>query len=126
METNPSSFVKDSISFVLESYELVQDFQYQIQHLKVVEIEHTGIGCLYSFSIKEGTLKSRNIEDNSILSDGCTVYVNDVGLEASLTVWIEKGIIDCLEILCHTGNYPINDPQTYYFKLNPVNYIDLS
>lgn len=119
-------FVRDSIRFVLESYDSNADLVSQIQFLEIIKKEHTTRGCFYSFHANTAKKLLFDTEDNSIYSDGCTVCVDDIGLEASLTVWMEEGKIKCLEVLAHTGDFPSVDPEKYSFKTNSVNYIDLA
>lgn len=125
IETQLTPFIIDSIKFVLESYDSSSELVSQIQYLELIEKEHTTVGCYYSFAIKSEDKLSFDTEDNSILGDGCTVYTDEIGLEASLLVWIENGKIDCLEILSNTCDFPSIDPRNYHFKNTPVNYIDL-
>jgi hypothetical protein len=124
MGTSPSSFVIDSICFVLEAYGFPDQFMAQVSSLTIIEKDHRTVGCDYSFNLNTDYKLIIDPNDNSILSDGCTVYVDSIGLEADLTVWFRNGKIDYLEVSSHTCAFPENDPENYYFKLNPVNYID--
>lgn len=126
METNPTPFVIDSIRFVLESFGFLEDLESQISSLSIVDKEHTKIGCYYSFDLNSNDKSIIDPNDNSILCAGCNVYVDSIGLVADLTVWLREGKIDCLEVLSHTCDFPVNDPEKYYFKNIPVNYIDLT
>ena len=126
MESKLTSFVTDSIRFVLKSYDFPDELESQIPYLTLIEKEHTTIGCCYSFDLSTESKSLISPNDNSILTGGCMVYVDSIGMEADLTIWVKNGKIDCLEVLSHTCNFPKKDPEKYYFKNTPVNYIDLT
>jgi hypothetical protein len=120
----PSQFQIDSIKFVLQSGEF-SHFLEQLDGLNLKSIEHTGVGCIYSYYLDpmfDSSLKLHD-ENDLIVEGGFFLRSDDLPNGASLTLWIEKGRIASLEVLANGSDFPLTDPTNYSFDIIPINII---
>lgn len=113
-----SSFIKDSIKFILGHYEEYNNLLPNVELLELIEKEYTKIGCFYSF------VEPKNNGDSIILSDGFFACNEEKDLLVDLILYIENDKIECLEVMNVLGNFPVKDPTVYKFKKASVNIID--
>jgi hypothetical protein len=115
-----SKFQKDSLIYVITLFEKTELLK-QIELLEIEEIEHTGVGCIYSY--RPLNLTEIQINNNLILGAGCMVYNKEIENGASITVNINNGQISSLEFLAHGTNFPTEDLTNYKFDENEINII---
>ena len=121
----PSNFQIDSIKFIVKYYPALNPLCHQIPLLELIDIEHTGVGCCYSYRVNNNNPAFiSSIKEDLILNDGFQVKADELPSTAALTLRITNGKIDSLDILAHGSHFPKADPHNYIFEKVIVNYID--
>ena len=116
-----SKFQIDCIRYILVGFKDLVHYLNQIEYLKLESIEHTGVGCIYQYSLKD--YKIPLYTENQILSGG-QIEAAEFPNGATLTLRIADGIIDSLEILAHDSDFPFYEPVQYNFVSPPINLIE--
>jgi|GEM_PF-860936 len=121
-----SKFHTDALSFILNQYEDLSVFLAQIPLLTIENIEHTGVGCFYTYNLP-GDYKLDDIqieEPEIIVGNECHLTAPELEYGASVLLWIRNKRMETLEILAHGDAYPESELDVYKFEIVPVNRID--
>lgn len=120
-----STFQIECIEFIINSSEGFEQLLAQVPALELKSIEHTGVGCIYSYELESTFDSSSTFPDTSdfIIEGGFLVTAAGLPSGASLMLWIEKGRINALEVLALGADFPKQDPTVYAFDMSPVNII---
>jgi hypothetical protein len=112
-----SILVNDILDLVLDDVEDSDKYRQQIAYLTIGDVEHTGVG-LYLFFTKNDEInkyKAQNME--RLRLEGVELINESLGILADTIVYIENGLIDCIEIWNKSGNdYPQHEPINYQLK----------
>jgi hypothetical protein len=120
-----TKFHIDALKFIINDYyDMYPELLDQIPFLEISDIEHTGVGCFYSFALNNVAFKNINRNNNDVLCGGYTLYSDELIEGALMMIFLREGKIETLEVMAHESQYPITEPKNYYFKNLPVNVID--
>lgn len=117
-----TDFHKAALTFML-SHPDDKELNRQIPYLSLADVEHTGIGCFYSYQISQLATLEIKSEQDFIIDGGMTLYANELPDGASMVLYVENGIIDCLEVLAIDSQYPRTEPTNFRFENRPFNLI---
>lgn len=88
----------------------------QLTHLVDDNYDYTnGAGLFVTFKHDDKITPIKHDKDINVI-DGVTITTIDKILEAKAILHIKRGLIDNLEILCVTHNYPEKDLEKYILK----------
>jgi hypothetical protein len=109
-----SDYINDILEFSIEKEKYSELLFAQIAHLCIQEVKYTGVGCYYYFEHSKEIEKFR-LNENQILDmfgksshmiQNIYVTNEDININAQIMVWLENGLIDCIEIWNGAGEYP--------------------
>lgn len=107
---NITKFQADCLNLVLQHEP--EAIRQQVAGLRLVDLEHTGCGCIYSYGPDTPLLPEDKVE--YILCE-TTLKTDALPYGAELSVTILNGRIDALEILARSADYHKTEPETYWF-----------
>ena len=119
-----TEFHKAALSFMLDD-PADQHLREQIPYLSLVETEHTGVGCFYTYEVSPSSSLKFDTDLEYLIDLGKTLYAKEFSLGASMILYVSNGKIDGLGILAHGDRYPETEPTEYRFENTPYNIIDL-
>jgi len=105
---------KDILQMVLETNHS-EELTEQLAAVEVKEREHTGVGLYVYFKFPENK-KLKSIPDVTRY-DGPLIKSSELPNDAGCIVWLEKGILDFLEIYSYSDSYPKGG---YIYELKQV------
>ena len=119
-----SDFIKNILDLTIEGEKFSDLLFQQIDYLKLKEVDYTGVGCYYYFEHSKEIEKYRlnNTQLLDLFGNSChmiqNIYVinQEININAQTMVWLEEGLIDCIEIWNGAGNYPKCELLTYHLK----------
>ena len=110
-----SQFILNILDLLLDGDKEGKALRPQIDYLSDTEYEYTGVGLFVTFQPSEGIEQYRYEEDKIIL-DGVTITSPELRIGAMATIFVNKGIIDYLEIWSYDGEYPKRELSNYILK----------
>jgi len=117
-----TEFHKAALTFML-SHPDDKELNRQIPYLSLADVEHTGVGCFYRYQVSQLVPLEIKSEQDFIIDGGMALYAKELPDGASMILYVEKGIIDCLEVLAIDSQYPITEPTNYRFENRSFNLI---
>lgn len=106
-----SQFVLDILDLILDGEEEALLVKKQIPYLTDIDYFYTDVGCFISFSHSDDVSKFRTNKNSRF--DGVIIEFDSV--KADALVFLDDGIIDCLEIYNLEGDeYPQYEPIFYH------------
>lgn len=122
-----SKFHFDVLSFIIESNPDYVNLKEQLPFLTVIDIEHTGIGCFYTYSLNDDfDISKLNLQVNDLILDmGSSLNSEKLPEGAQLILLIKNKKIETLEVMSNGDNYPSEELSDYSFKEVSSNYIQI-
>ena len=90
----------------------------QARDISVQRREHTGVGCYTHFAVRPGAMRL-SVEGRLILSD-VGAEVEGVEHGAGFVLYVERGVLDCLEVFTYTGEWPATPRLVSWYYLQPT------
>ncbi|SCY28960.1 hypothetical protein [Flavobacterium caeni] len=106
-----STFVYNILDLLLDGDEDGFSARSQLQHLTDVETHYDAEGVVVYFDF-DGPLPEPDDEEDLVLS-GVFIVSEQDQIEAEAVLYFADGIVDCLEIVCLSGDYPPRELTQY-------------
>lgn len=110
-----SKYILAILDLLLDGDEYGKALRPQIDYLTDVEYDYTGVGVFVKFHTARGIEGFKHAEDRLIL-DGVTITSTELGIGASATLFMSKGVVDYLELWSYDGEYPRRELSNYTIK----------
>jgi hypothetical protein len=110
-----STFIFNILDLLLDGDDLGKAARPQIEYLTDAVYDYTSVGLFVTFQCSEEIVKFGMGEDRIIL-EGVTITSPELQIGAATILYINKGIIDVLEIWSYDGEYPRKELASYILK----------
>lgn len=108
-----NQFIADILDLVLDEQGDGLALRKQIPFLIEDEHDYTGMGVFISFAHHDGIEPYKLSNDRSIELNEVDIKSSDLATGGSAVVHVNEGVIDCIEIWAHDGNYPDQELSDY-------------
>ncbi len=105
-----SKFQRDIIEHLVSCLPDENHFLEQIDFLSLEGLEHNGKEVLYRY--KTAYIPEKQCDENIVL-DGLEILSSELNSGASAAVFLQNGLICFLQILSHSGEFPVNELTNY-------------
>lgn len=107
-----STFLYNILDLMLDGDEDGFLARTQLAHLTETDFDYTGVGVFVHFDY-DGPDAGQHEEEEELILSGVFIESEQDQIEAEAILYFTDGIIDCLEIFCHSGDYPERELTRY-------------